>query len=85
MGIQVPSVARDSVLSFFKESEVADAVTRAERWPISAPPSPMASAIDSSVGVEAAAADVAAVAGCSPVRAGADVAGADTVGAEAEG
>ncbi|MDR7157757.1 hypothetical protein [Arthrobacter sp. BE255] len=85
MGIQVPSVARDSVLSFFKESEGADAVTRAERWPISAPPSPMASAIDSSVGVEAAAADVAAVAGCSPVGAGADVAGADTGGAEAEG
>ncbi|GKV71704.1 hypothetical protein NCCP2145_10850 [Pseudarthrobacter sp. NCCP-2145] len=45
----MPSLDKDSALSLFTDPEEAAAVTRADRCPISAPPTPTASAIDCAV------------------------------------
>ncbi len=79
---------RDSVLSFCIEADGDEAVTRFDRWPISAPPTPMALAIDSFVtdgasSGEGAAVDVGETVGAEVVAAGA-IADVETEG-EGEG
>lgn len=76
------------MVSFLNAVEGADAVTRAERWPISAPPSPTASAMDSLVGFAGGTGDAVSAGGSvagtvGAVDVGADVSGTgvDAVGA----
>jgi hypothetical protein len=89
-------VLRDSVCNFSIEADGDEAVTRFDRWPISAPPTPMACAIDSFVteGTDAlggAVVDAAGAGGTGPVSAGTDSAvetagegDGDVVGANVE-
>ncbi|TQJ33062.1 hypothetical protein FBY36_0266 [Arthrobacter sp. SLBN-122] len=57
----MPSVASDSALSFWTDADVEEEVTRLDLCPISAPPGPMAWAIDS-VGADAG--ELASMEGC---------------------
>ncbi|MCQ6271660.1 hypothetical protein M8J71_14345 [Pseudarthrobacter sp. R1] len=71
----MPSEESDSVLSRLIDSDEADAVTRAERCPISAPPGPIASAMDLVVVAEGEGVGASAGAGSTALPAG-SVAGA---------
>ena len=84
----MPWVDSDSALSFLVGSELFDAVTLAERWPISAPPGPIAWAMVCGEGVGAGevagSGDVAGSGADAAEVAGAGAGVADTLGTGVE-